>query len=290
MANHLKLKKIQPVRLRDAGFSEGWLQEQIAKDTTLLGLGDLHLIERERIQPTGGRIDFLMYDPEAETRYEIEIMLGAVDESHIIRTIEYWDIERQRYPTLDHRAVIVAEGITARFFNVIRLLNRAIPIIAIQLSAFVVDDSIVLHFTRVLDTYEFGADIDDEESGERADRTYWEKRASKESLEVVDALQSMIPSPNSELRVTYNRGNIAVGTSGYYFFWGHPRKASYCHFRVKVPPDQRQGLIDKLETNGLDAVSRGQSSIRLRLTRQEVTQNQALLTEILKVAEEWSQR
>ncbi len=290
MANHLKLKKIQPVRLRDAGFGEGWLQEQIAKDTTLLGLGDLHLIERERVQPTGGRIDFLMYDPEGETRYEIEIMLGAVDESHIIRTIEYWDIERQRYPTLDHRAVIVAEEITARFFNVIRLLNRAIPIIAIQLSAFVMDDSIVLHFTRVLDTYEFGADIDDEESGERADRTYWEKRASKESLEVVDALQSMIPSPNSELRVTYNRGNIAVGTSGYYFFWGHPRKASYCHLRVKVPPDQRQGLIDKLETNGLDWVSRGQSSIRLRLTKQDVTQNQALLTEILKVAEEWSQR
>ncbi len=38
-------------------------------------------------------------------------MLGAVDESHIIRTIEYWDVERQRYPTLQHRAVIVAEEI-----------------------------------------------------------------------------------------------------------------------------------------------------------------------------------
>jgi hypothetical protein len=69
-----------------------------------------------------------MSDPETGTRYEIEIMLGALNESHIIRAIEYWDIERQRYPTLEHRAVIVAEEITSRFFNVIRLLNRAVPI------------------------------------------------------------------------------------------------------------------------------------------------------------------
>ena len=28
-------------------------------------------------------------------RYEVEIQLGRVDESHIIRTIEYWDIEKK---------------------------------------------------------------------------------------------------------------------------------------------------------------------------------------------------
>lgn len=85
----LRLKKVKPVRLRDAGLDEAWLQKQIASDTSLLGLGDLHLIQREKIQPTGGRIDFLMSDPETDTRFEIEVMLGSVDESHIIRTIEY---------------------------------------------------------------------------------------------------------------------------------------------------------------------------------------------------------
>jgi hypothetical protein len=55
-----------------------------------------------------------MADFESDIRYEVEIMLGAVDESHIIRTIEYWDVERQRYPTLQHCAVIVAEEITER--------------------------------------------------------------------------------------------------------------------------------------------------------------------------------
>ncbi len=62
----------------------------------LLGLGDLQVIKRERIQASGGRIDFLMGDFESDIRYEIEVMLGPVDESHIIRTIEYWDVERQR--------------------------------------------------------------------------------------------------------------------------------------------------------------------------------------------------
>src|SRR6266404_4030108 len=150
----LELRKAAPVKLRSIGLDEKWLQDRIAEDPTLLGLGDLHIIQRERSQPTGGRIDFLMYDPDGETRYEIEIMLGTLDESHIIRTIEYWDIERQRYPTLEHRAVIVAEEITSRFFNVIRLLNRAVPMIALQLNAFRFGDSIVLHFTKVLDVYE----------------------------------------------------------------------------------------------------------------------------------------
>jgi len=46
----------------------------------------------------GGRIDFLLRNAEADTYYEVEVKLGALDESHIIRTIEYWDIERQRRP------------------------------------------------------------------------------------------------------------------------------------------------------------------------------------------------
>jgi hypothetical protein len=35
-----------------------------------------------------------MRDSEAETYYEVEIMLGNIDESHIIRTIEYWGISK----------------------------------------------------------------------------------------------------------------------------------------------------------------------------------------------------
>lgn len=86
--------------------------------------------------------------------YKTEIMLESTDESHIIRTIEYWDVEKRRYPNKDHKAVLVAEDITNRFFNVIALMNRSIPIMAIQLSALRVDNKIVLNATTVLDLYE----------------------------------------------------------------------------------------------------------------------------------------
>jgi hypothetical protein len=93
----LKLKKASPERLRSLGLDETWLQNEIARDTSLLNLGELELLKKEKTQSAGGRIDFLMADHEGETRYEIEVMLGEVDESHIIRTIEYWDVERQPF-------------------------------------------------------------------------------------------------------------------------------------------------------------------------------------------------
>src|SRR5215472_6410780 len=128
------LREVTAVELRSLGLDERWLQERILENPGLLGLGPLEIVSREHRQPVGGRIDFLMRDEE--NYYEVEVMLGKLDESHIIRSIEYCDLERQRHHQEDHRAVIVAERITSRFFNVLRLLNRSVPMIAIQLSVF----------------------------------------------------------------------------------------------------------------------------------------------------------
>jgi RecB family endonuclease NucS len=104
--------KSEKTTLRALSLDERWLQERIAEDPSILGLGDLTLIRREKKQITGGRIDFLLFDPEEDTRYAVEVMLGQLDESHIIRTIEYWDVERTKNRDVEHRAVIVAEDIT----------------------------------------------------------------------------------------------------------------------------------------------------------------------------------
>ena len=98
-------------------FNEKWLQERIAEDPTILGLGDIILLDQERTQERAGRLDILLSTPEQDRRYEVELMLGATDESHIVRCIEYWDIERRRYPGYEHCAVLVAEDITSRFLN-----------------------------------------------------------------------------------------------------------------------------------------------------------------------------
>ena len=116
----------------DPTLNERWLHELLIDNPSLLGLGKLEVRDSERRQPSGGRLDLLLQDVDNGMRYEVEIQLGAMDESHIIRTIEYWDIERRRYPQYDHIAVIVAEDVTSRFLNVISLLNGAIPLIAIK--------------------------------------------------------------------------------------------------------------------------------------------------------------
>jgi hypothetical protein len=116
------LKFVKPERIllaRHTEYREKWIQDRIADDPSILGLGDLDLKGKERVQPNAGRLDLLLQHPDLNQRYEVEIQLGSTNESHIIRTIEYWDIERKRYPQYDHCAVIVAEDITTRLLNVI---------------------------------------------------------------------------------------------------------------------------------------------------------------------------
>src|SRR5438105_1094326 len=148
------MKFVKPDRLslkEHPELNERWVQARIADDPSLLGLGDIVLKDKERRQPHAGRLDLLFQDAEEDRRYEVEIQLGRTDESHIIRTIEYWDIERRRYPQYEHCAVIVAEDITSRFLNVISLFNSVIPMIAVRMNAFAIgDDQVSLVFTTVL--------------------------------------------------------------------------------------------------------------------------------------------
>jgi hypothetical protein len=132
-------------------LNEKWVQELIASEPSIIGLGDLELRQKERIQPRAGRLDLLLQDSDTKRRYEVELQLGATDEAHIIRTIEYGDIERKRYPQYDHCAVLIAEDITSRFLNVISLFNGTIPLIAIQMQALRVAGKLTLVFTRVID-------------------------------------------------------------------------------------------------------------------------------------------
>jgi hypothetical protein len=267
-------------------LDEKWLQDRILEDTSILGLGELEIAAREHKQPIGGRIDFLMRDPEAETYYEVEIMLGAVDESHIIRTIEYWDIERQRRPQFDHRAVIVAEQITSRFFNVIRLLNRAAPMIAVQLNAFRLEEGTIgLHATTVLNVTEETADSDFVDLAEHADRPYWERKVDPKSLKIVDEIVSSLRGSGIEPRLTYNRHHIALGTTGYNFCWFHPRKtAGHCHIEFRAGED-RDALVSTLQNAGIDASPRRAESVTFGITASGLAQHAPAICDALTSAE-----
>ena len=92
--------KLERIWLKDRSYlDEKWVQDRIDDDPSILGLGnDLFVRGRERRQPRAGRLDLLLEDSDGERRYEVEIQLGATDESHIIRAIE-------------HCAVLVAEDV-----------------------------------------------------------------------------------------------------------------------------------------------------------------------------------
>jgi hypothetical protein len=288
----LELKRVAPIELRAAGLDEKWLQARIKDDTGLLGLGELEIIGREHRQPYGGRIDFLMHHAETDVFYEIEVMLGALDESHIIRTIEYWDIERQRRPQSDHRAVIVAEHITSRFFNVLRLLNRAVPMIAVQLSAFKLDDAaIALHAVTVLDIVEEISDSDVSDQVEQTDRAYWERKGDPTSLTVMDEIVSALRSRNVEPRLTYNKYHIALGSTGNNFCWFHPRKsAGYCHIEFRLSSESRDAALASLQNIGIDAFPRKADILTFGITTKSLAEHMAEISGLLATAEEMSRR
>jgi len=241
---------LRPISLKKhPNLNEAWVQEQIAKEPVILGLGDLILRDKERIQGSAGRLDLLLQDPESLKRYEVEIQLGAMDERHIIRAIEYWDIEKKRYPQYEHAAVIVAEDITTRFLNVIQLFNGAIPIIALKMTAYEINGEVHLAFVKVLDEVVYGFVGEDEADGEPADRDYWEKKSTPKSLSIVDKLFKLVSQIEPNATLKYNRHYIGLGLNGspFNFVTFHPRK-SHVVMRFKLPNNQEyDDLVEEAE-------------------------------------------
>lgn len=209
----MELKTLERISIRNnPQINEDRIQKFIFDNPEVLGLGDLTAIQREKIQPSGGRLDILLAD-DSGNRYEVEIQLGATDPSHIIRTIEYWDTEKKRYPQYDHCAVIVAEEITGRFMNVISLFNGSIPLIALQLSAYKTGDDVSLVFTKIIDRIELGTD--EEEELVITDRNYWENdRSTKEMMKIVDSIYEDLGDLLVGYELKYNKFYIGLSLDG----------------------------------------------------------------------------
>lgn len=262
-------------------FNEAWLQNLIAEDTTILGLGSLDVLTLEKKQPNGGRLDMLLVDPETLTRYEVEIQLGATDPSHIIRAIEYWDVERTRYPQHEHVAVLVAEDITSRFLNILGLFNKAIPLIAIQLNALQVEGSLTVSTATVLDLSRMSSD--DEEPGEPVDSAYWVKKTSAETVATVEEMADLIEAVDPGLAVKWNRRHVGLSRAGMaqntVLFT--PRKGhTIAAFRIDRS-DEVSALVDD---SGLDSMGYNARTgrYRVRLSRSDVAAHRDTLIELVR--------
>jgi len=270
MVNYVKPEMISLKGNPD--LNEKWVQKVIADDPNILGLGEVSIKDAERLQPSGGRLDLLLHDPEANRRYEVELQLGSSDESHIIRTIEYWDYERRRFPQYEHCAVLIDEDITSRFLNVISLFNGMIPIIALQMKAFRIGDGVSLIFSTVVDALSLGTEEEDE--GETVDRKYWESKASKDSLKIVDRLHEFTRQFAPGFSLKYNKHYIGVASQGVSqnFVSYIPRRAAVI-LHLKHPENEE--VQKRLDASDLDVLSydRQWKQYRIRVKEADLKDN-----------------
>ena len=261
--------KSEPFRLGNAssGWGEIFIQDLIEKDPSVLGLGDLVVKERERRHAGAGRLDFLLQDSPVRNRYAVEIQLGETNPSHIIRTIEYWDRERRRYPQFEHMAVIIAEEINGRFFNVISLFNQQIPIVAIKMTAFRVGDNRSIIFTRILDHASKVSDDEDEAGLPETNRMYWEQRTSSTVMQLADDVTELVREVQPDIVQKFNKGSIALkrGTDFHRFLTLWPKKK---FVGMALPCPQSQTAEDALSSAEIDFDSydelRGRYILKLR--------------------------
>ena len=269
------------------GFNEAWLHDRIAENPAVLGLGDVRVIDRERASGAAGRLDMLLFDEDNGRRYEVEIMLGQTDQGHIIRTIEYWDVERRRYPAYEHVAVIVAEDITTRFLNVMALLSGSIPIVAVQLDALRVGEHVVLNFVQVLDQTDLRVDDTAEDSGGgQVDRGFWDQRAGRALMEICDQVLAVVREASGQpTEFNYLRWYIGLRTNG------------VVRNSVTMSPKPTKGVIqlhfrnidgaswkERLEEAGIAVQSKHKRRMRATLGADDFTKHRELICQAVREA------
>ena len=182
-------------------------------------------------------------------------------------------------------AVIVAEEITSRFFNVISLFNGFIPVVAIQMTVLRLDDNRVsLVFTKVLDLLVLGTD--EEERVELADAGYWEGRSTPGMMKLTRHLHRMIQEQDEGVTLKYNKQYIGLvkndAPNNYIIMKPRKKKVS---FQPRIPrSDEITEIIDE---SGLDRLSYDTRNGRYRIdisSKAAIDENQDLLVELIEKA------
>lgn len=261
------------------------IQQLIADDPSILGLGPLFLRAKERSQPSGGRIDLLLQDESGTSWYEVEVQLGETDPSHIIRTIEYWDRERRRYPDVHHTAVLVAEEINGRFFNVISLFNQSIPIVALKFTTLKQGEQFGILFTQILGYEPRGLEREDEILS-KADRSYWEQRSSQFAMKAADKIVQFCKDKiDKSIELKYNKPYVGTTLQGRVsnFVTFIPQKKA---LRITIHCKQTVEFDKALDDSGLDSSFEGGAypGYRVRLGENEVSEAESLVQTLVLAA------
>jgi hypothetical protein len=260
------------LKIKDCGHDEYWLQDMIYDDPSILGLGDLQAVMKEKTQSAGGRLDLLLKDTSDDSMYEVEVQLGDTDPSHIIRTIEYWDNEKRRWPNRSHTAVLVAEAITSRFFNVVHLLSKAIPIIGIQANIVQIGDARALHFTKVIDTYE---ETEEEEAiqGNYGEKHWLDKYPG--TLNCAHWYRDMLTRFYGDVPTRYGTLMVTLYVGGLVRVAVRPRKGDRALISVAKYEGDFAEAVDHLTSQGIPVIPKNNKLLTFTVDLQQLKEKQA---------------
>lgn len=280
LENEIKIGK--KIFIRSAGKNEYWLQDIIYDNPKVLGLGNLIPVNKEKKQSSGGRLDILLKDPEQNSMYEVEVMLGETDPSHIIRSIEYWDNEKRKYPQRQHFCVLVAESFDRRYFNVIQLMSLNIPMIAIQADLIEVNGDKILNFTKIIDIY-----IEPEESEEDIKIVHeasWTNDApwvNDNAKELIKVLKEQDGKINLGYTQSYVSISVEVKKNA---FWLQKRMKPNSTICFSVKDDEKAEAIKKLfEDNDFIYTFNRYKEFMFNADAEIIKANSKLLTEIYNI-------
>ena len=159
-------------------------------------------------------------------------------------------------------------------------MNGNIPLIAIQLNAFVIDDIITLCFTRVLD--EANVNYEDDDKLIIVDRSYWEKKTTKEILELTNEIEKLLKQINSDifLNMTQSFLGIRIRNIVNNFITFYPKQD---FIRVSIKLNDPEKWKDKLEKNNIDTISISKGMrLKFRLNRAILNNNGKMFTELFE--------
>jgi len=278
------------VALRDLHLPESWLERKIRENPTILELGNVKIVSFQRKYKKGGRADLILLDEESSILYCAELMLDEVDESHIVRCVEYWLTETRKPSNKDWFvvAVLAAESIRkSRYFPVIEFLSQKLPLTVLEVAALKVAGHTTLTFTRFFDGQDQIDQVEggDEESGRiDVDKKYWANKRPAEIIRTAESLARIFRSPSKQLRVTYLQGfwGFALGEKPKNFVTIAP-KQKFVNVRVRIT--DTKGWSERLRKAPFEITGGTPGrSVRFRVTDHHIGKRGKLLRQLAEEA------
>jgi hypothetical protein len=276
METEIKIGK--KIYIRNAGKDEYWLQDVIYDNPKILGLGNLIAVNKEKKQSNGGRLDILLKDPTDNSMYEVEVMLGETDPSHIIRAIEYWDNEKRKFPQRQHFCVLVAESFDRRYFNVIQLMSLNIPMIAVQADLLEVNNEKILNFTKIIEIY--SEPEEDESEIKQVNESTW-NNDSPWTNSNAKALHEILKGKHDRINFRYTQSYISINIDGRNDYWLCKRMKPTSALFFSVKDEEKAESIKKiLEEKEIEYTYNRYKEFMLSVDVDSIKKNTELINEI----------